>query len=150
MSARKDRNESSALAVLNVRFGLWALLCYLSLGIVLESLHGFKVDWYLEFATRRLMWTLGHAHGALLSLLVIGFGMMLHVRNERGASWPRIASACLMAATILLPGGFLLGGAFVYGGDPGIGVFLSPVGGVLLIAGVGITALRYRPSGEPD
>jgi hypothetical protein len=143
------RDESrSSLAYLNVKFGLWALLLYLAIGIGLEFLHGFKVSWYLQFETRRLMWTLGHAHGVLLSVLVIGFGMMLSVWHDAAARWPRLASACLMGATLLLPGGFLLGGAFVHGGDPGVGVFLSPVGGVLLFVGVALTAVKLRPPGE--
>ncbi len=40
------------------------------------------------------------------------------------------------------------GGIYVYGGDPGPGVLLSPVGGVLLLAAVLLTAIRYRPSGN--
>ena len=145
VSASEDDDAASKLAFLNVKFGLWALLTYLSLGIGLEGLHGFKVGWYLEFETRRLMWTLGHAHGVLLSVLAIGFGMMLHVRRDIRASWPRIASGCLIAATLLLPGGFLLGGVYVYDGDPGPAVLLSPVGGLLLFAAVLLTAINYRP-----
>jgi hypothetical protein len=140
---------TSPLAVLSIQFGLWALLAYLTLGLALEGLNGFKVSWYLEFETRRLMWTLAHAHGVLLSVLVIGFGTMLHVLHDASASWPRIAGICLMAATILLPGGFLLGGTYVHEGDPGLGVVLSPVGGVLLFAGVLLMALRYRPGTKP-
>ncbi len=142
----EDDDTASKLAFLNVKFGLWALLSYLSLGIGLEGLHGFKVGWYLDFETRRLMWTLGHAHGVLLSVLAIGFGMMLHVRHDTSAGWPRIASGCLIAATILLPGGFLLGGIYVYDGDPGPAVLLSPVGGLLLFAAVLLTAVNYRPA----
>lgn len=143
-------STSQGLSWFTVRFGLWALLVYLSLGLGLEALHGFKVGWYLDFETRRLLWTLGHAHGVLLAILVIGFGMMLSVWPEEGASWRRLASACLMAATVLLPAGFLLGGAFVHGGDPGLGVLLSPVGGALLFAGVGMTAVKLRPPGPPE
>lgn len=135
------------LVALNVRFGLWALFAYVSLGLGLEAMHGFKVSWYLEFETRRLMWTLGHAHGVLLSMLTVGFGMLLRARAHGHAdAWSRAASGCLMGATILLPGGFLLGGIYVYGGDPGPGVLLSPLGGALLITGVLLTAIKYRPA----
>lgn len=140
----------SGLSWFTVRFGLWALLAYLTLGLGLEALHGFKVGWYLDFETRRLMWTLGHAHGVLLAFLVIGFGTMLSVWPESGASWRRLAGACLMGATVLLPGGFLLGGAFVHGGDPGLGVLLSPVGGALLFVGVATTAVKLRPPASAD
>jgi hypothetical protein len=136
---------SAGLSWLSLKFGLWSLLAYLSLGLALEALHGFKVGWYLDFETRRLMWGLAHAHGVLLSVLVIGFGMMISVWPDDDAPWRRIASGCLLAATVLLPCGFLLGGAFVHGGDPGVGVVLSPVGGVLLFVGVALTAVKLRP-----
>ena len=141
------RSENpTPLAALTIRFGLWALLAYLTLGLALEALHGFKVAWYLEFETRRLLWTLAHAHGVLVSVLTIGFGMMLG--RAEPAPWQRLAAACLLAALVLLPGGFLLGGIYVYGGDPGPGVLLSPIGGALLFAAVFLTALRYRPGRE--
>ena len=39
----------------HIRVGWWSLLVFLSLGIVLETLHGFKIGWYLDTssATRR-------------------------------------------------------------------------------------------------
>ncbi len=145
MSSSEDRNSTASLSSRIVRFGLWSLLAYIALGLTLEALHGFKVAWYLEFETRRLLWTLAHAHGVLVSVLTIGFGLMLH-RVDATAAWPRAVAACLLAAVVLLPGGFLLGGIYVYGGDPGPGVVLSPIGGALLFAAVLLTALQYRPS----
>jgi len=57
--------ETRALAERHLRFGWWALLGFLTVGLVLEAFHGFKVGLYLDVPnqTRRLMWTLGHAHG---------------------------------------------------------------------------------------
>ena len=138
------RAPLASLAALNVRFGLWSLLAYLTLGLALEGLHGFKVSWYLDYETRRLMWTLAHAHGVLTSLLAIGFGVLLQLSADP-APWQRVASACLLSAVVLLPGGFLLGGIYVYDGDPGLGVLLAPAGGALLFTGVLITAVRYQP-----
>ena len=137
--------------LLHVQFGWWALLCYLTIGIMLETLHGFKVAWYLEayFESRRLMWTLAHAHGVLLSLVNIAFGVTSHLLVDKGRSWCRaIASRCLMGATLLLPGGFFLGGIFIYGGDPGMGIFLVPIGAVLLFVGVFLTAFGVSRSGR--
>ena len=64
------------LADRNLRFGWWALLFFLSLGAVLETLQGFKIGWYLDVGneTRRLMFTLAHAHGTLLALVNIAAG----------------------------------------------------------------------------
>ncbi len=130
-----------------MRFGWWSLLVFLTLGIGLESLHGFKVGWYLNVAdeTRRLMWTLAHAHGTLLSILHLVFSVTACGDCRRGVPprpvvWRRWASACLFGATVLLPGGFLLGGIFVYDGDPGLGVLLVPLGALLLWVAVWLTA----------
>ncbi len=131
------------------RFGWWALLCFLTLGIILEALHGFKVGWYLDVANeaRRLTWTLAHAHGTLLGLIHLGFAWSLTsvaVASERRRS---AASLCLIAASVLLPGGFFLGGLVVHAGDPGLGVLLSPVGGALLFCAVVLVALEVSAKG---
>ena len=55
-----------------------------------------------------------------------------------------IASTSLLAAGVLMPGGFFLGGVWVYGGDPGLGILLVPVGGVLLFVAVLLTALSLK------
>lgn len=120
----------------NLRFGWWALLAYLTLGLGLEILHGLKVSWYLDvgYETRRLMFTLAHAHGTLLAL--VNVAAALTVRAIAGLTLVPFAAHALIAATLLLPGGFLLGGLVTYGGDPGLGIVLVPVGALLLIAGV--------------
>ena len=119
----------------HLRFGWWSLLVFLSLGIVLEAMHGFKVGWYLDVnnTARRLMWTLAHAHGTLLALIHIGFALTLQALSGHEVEWRRIASPCLIGASVLLPGGFFLGGVFIYGGDPGLGILLLPVGALLLL-----------------
>ena len=52
-------------------FGWWSLLVFATAGLVLESLHGFKVRAYLDTSneTRRLMWTLAHGFAILLELI---------------------------------------------------------------------------------
>lgn len=134
-------HDPSSTDLYHRRFGWWSLLVFLSLGLVLEALHGFKIGWYLSVSneTRRLMWTLAHAHGALLSLVHLAFSATACAQPGAPA-WRRRASACLSASTVLLPGGFFLGGLFVYGGDPGLGVLLVPVGGLLLLAAIFLTA----------
>lgn len=126
----------------HLRLGWWSLLVFASVGLVLESLHGFKVRAYLDVAneTRRLMWTLAHAHGALLSIVHVVFGLMMRVAPETYARDRTLISRCLIGALILLPGGFFLGGVAFYGGDPGLGVLLVPVGAVSLIAAVFLLA----------
>ena len=64
-------SEESALARRQARFGWWTLLTFLTLGIVIEALHAFKVPWLLDVQneTRRFMWRLAHAHGILASAM---------------------------------------------------------------------------------
>ena len=123
------------------------LLVFLTLGLVLEAFHGFKVGWYVDVQnqTRRLMWTLAHAHGVLVGLVHIAFAVTVHLRP--GADRHRaLASSLLFVAGVLLPGGFFLGGLVVHEGDPGIGVFLTPLGGLLLLVSVALTFVGMRAS----
>ena len=127
-------NDSLPYARKHVRFGWWTLLAFLALGLVLEVLHGFKIGMYLDVSneTRRLMWTLAHAHGALLSLVHIVFGLSLRVMPELGPGNLRLVSSSLVGASVLLPGGFFLGGVTIYSGDPGLGILAVPIGAALL------------------
>jgi peptidoglycan/LPS O-acetylase OafA/YrhL len=126
----------------HLRAGWRALLVFVPLGLILEALHGFKVRWYLDVSneTRRLMWTLAHAHGTLLALLNIAFAATLALRPARHPRRRALASACLLGATVALPAGFLLGGLVIHDGDPGLGIVLVPAGGALLMAAVALTA----------
>lgn len=133
----------------HVRFGWWSLFVFAGAGLVLESLHGFKVRAYLDASseTRRLMWTLAHAHGVLLGVLHLGFAFTLRELQVESAPWTRTVSGCLTGATVLLPGGFFLGGALVYGGDPGVGILLVPVGALLLLVAVALLHRRVAKRG---
>lgn len=123
-------------------FGWWALLVFVALGAVLETMHGLKVQFYLAVTgeTRRLLWTLAHAHGTLLALINIVFGLSLPALTGFTPRARTLASRCLYAATILLPAGFFLGGAIIHDGDPGLGVLLVPAAVVLLVVAVFLTA----------
>lgn len=134
----------------HMAFGWWSLLLFLGLGIALDAMHGLKIGFYLDVSnsTRRLMWSLAHAHGTLLAIFHVVFALTLRtlLPFEKGADrWLQIASPCLIASSILLPGGFFLGGMFIYGGDPGLGVFLVPVGAGLLFLAVFLTARAVAP-----
>ncbi len=130
----------------HLRFGWWTLLIFLSGGLALETLHGLKVGAYLNVSneTRRLMWTLAHAHGTLLGLVNLGFAATVRVLPSWPESNKRYASASLLGATVLMPAGFFLGGLFIYAGDPGLGILLVPIGGILLFAAVLLTAVALK------
>jgi hypothetical protein len=133
------------LARTHARFGWVALAVFLSLGLVLEALHGFKVAWYLDVGAenRRLLLTLGHAHGTLLGL--VNLALAATSGHLSSGSPARVASWGIRAATVLLPAGFLLGGLWLHGTDPGLGILLVPVGGLALLVGVsGAAVAAFR------
>jgi hypothetical protein len=124
----------------HLRHGWWTLFVFLTLGVILETLHGFKIGWYLDANadTRRLMFTLAHAHGTLLGLVNIAVGLTL--RAVDGFALDKNASRALLWGSLLLPAGFLLGGIIIHEGDPGLGVLLVPVGALMLLYGTGCAA----------
>ncbi len=92
------------------------------------------------------MWTLAHAHGALLGLVHIAFGCCCRTALDSRGESSRVvglkarASWCLIGASVLLPGGFFAGGMQIYGGDPGPGILLAPVGAACLLIAVFLVA----------
>jgi hypothetical protein len=120
----------------NLRFGWWSLLVFLSLGGALETLHGFKIGWYVDVGNevRRLMFTLAHAHGTALALVNIAAG--LTARTVTGFELRPAVAFCLIWAGILFPAGFFLGGIVTYCGYPGLGIWLVPIAALLLFYSV--------------
>lgn len=119
----------------HLRIGWWSLAFFGLLGLILEGLHGFKVGAYLDASnsTRRLMWTLAHAHGTLVGLVHLGFALSQAFLSGVPTDRLRRVSTGLVGASLLLPGGFFLAGVQFYSGDPGLGIVLVPVGAVLLL-----------------
>jgi hypothetical protein len=126
----------------HLRLGWWSLLVFATLGFALEALHGFKARLYLDVSneTRRLMWTLAHAHGALLGVVNVLFGLTLRAAPAMAEARRPLVSKLLVGATLLLPSGFFLGGVSFYAGDPGIGIVLLPVGATLLLSAIFLIA----------
>lgn len=137
------------------RLGWWGLLIFLSLGIVLETLHGFKIGFYLDppHRLRRLLWTLAHAHGTLLSLVNIAFAVGLSQFGRWTERRLKLASFFLLDALLLMPAGFFLGGIGHSEGDPSPGILLLPLGAALLLVAVTLIALSAKgpdDSGSTD
>jgi hypothetical protein len=130
----------------NLRFGWWSLLVFLSLGGCLETLHGFKIGWYVDVGNemRRLMFTLAHAHGTALAL--VNIAAVLTARTIQGFELRSSVAFSLIWAGILFPAGFFLGGIVTYGGDPGLGIWLVPVAALLLFYAVVRIALDLSRS----
>lgn len=133
----------------HLNIGWWCLLLFLCLGLFLETLHGFKIGLYVDVSnhTRRLMWTLAHAHGTMLAIVNIAFAATVAIADLALTPRLRLGSTCLALATGLLPIGFFVGGLFFWGGDPGLGILFVPVGGALLLVAVLSTALELKSRG---
>ena len=138
--------SSSNPADFHFRVGWYSLVVFMLLGTTLETMHGFKIGWYLNVSneTRRLMWTLAHTHGTLLSILNIVFALSIPKINGWQGPTRTLASRCMLTSLFLLPMGFLLGGIFINSGDPGLGILLVPPGAVLLLIGTALTARAAR------
>lgn len=117
-----------------------SLAFWMALGLLIEGLIGYRIPALMDDHVRREMFRLAHAHGTLLNLLLLAaaVGARLEMFKLEGATAP-----VLRAAVVLMPTGFLLGGLWHFKGDPGLGIFLVPVGAVLLIWAairIGLTA----------
>lgn len=138
-----------ATAAKHLAFGWWLVVASIGLGTALEALHALKLGLYLDVAneTRRLLWTLAHAHGALLGLLNVAFATSLPKLGSLSEGGRALASGALVAGSLLLPAGFFVGGVFVYEGDPGLAVLLAPLGALLVLVGAVVIALGARGRG---
>lgn len=123
------------------RQGWIGIAVWMSFGLLLEGLIGFRIPEYLNDPVRRELFRLAHAHGTLLSLLLLA--ACLSARS--GIVQPaRPGLLALMAGAVVMPTGFLLGGIVTYESDPNLLVFLAPVGGVLVIFGIVTLGLSIR------
>lgn len=113
-----------------IRQGWISLAAWIVFGLLIEGLIGFRSPVLLDDSTRRDMFRLAHAHGTLLNLLLITAAICARLDLIRLG---RVTSLGLRAAVVLLPGGFLLGGIWHFKDDPGVAIFLVPVGAVLLL-----------------
>ena len=134
----RDKDSLKRLVRTHFRVGWLGLLVFAALGTALEALHAWKNADYLAVGneTRRLMWTLAHAHGVGLSLVQIAFAATAALCLEMPTAVLVLASRLLHCAFALIPTGFLLGGIATYGADPGLGVLLVPLGALSLLAAI--------------
>lgn len=118
-----------------VTVGLLGLLVWLVGGLLLESLHGMKSVFYLEDEMRREMWILAHAHGTLFSALCLLLTLVMASLSLPSTTQRRVDRLFAVGAA-LLPWGFFFGGWVHSESDPGLGILLVPVGGLLCGAGL--------------
>ena len=137
----RSNSQSSQCAAL-IWQGWISLAVWIVFGLLIEGLIGFRSPALMDDSVRRDMFRLAHAHGTLLNLVLIAAAICSRLDLIRVG---RITSLGLRTAVILLPIGFLLAGVWHFKDDPGIGIFLVPVGAVLLLSSafqIGYSVLR--------
>lgn len=148
MAEKKEENavvDSKPVTVSGVLFQAWASIAlWMSFGLLLESFIGYRIPSYMNDELRRELFRLAHSHGALLNIILLLAAICVRlemVPASKLALWP------LRIGVVLMPVGFLLGGIWHTESEPGLGIFLAPLGGVLMIFGVvsvAISALKIK------
>ncbi|MDY7228649.1 hypothetical protein [Hyalangium rubrum] len=119
-------------ARIHARFGWTLLLLSLVFGTGLEGLEGFRWAPLVGDALTQRLWSLAHFHGAALGLLNLIYVQWADTQALGAATLTR-ASRTLLLGSAALPLGFLLGGFAHPEGDPSFGIFLAPVGALLVL-----------------
>jgi uncharacterized membrane protein YgdD (TMEM256/DUF423 family) len=137
MAKNKEENiaveAARPVSVRGVILQAWlSIAVWMSFGLLLESLIGYRVPAYLRDELRRELFRLAHTHGALLNLVLLGAALCIDRELVRPS---KMGLLSLRLGAIVMPVGFLLGGIWHTEGEPGIGVWLAPMGGVLVILG---------------
>ena len=122
--------------------GCAMIAVFLTFGLVLESFHLVKLPFYLDVRLRRELWTLAHAHGTLLGVVLVAVSLAAPRLLDDPRRWGA-ASRRLRLGALLVPAGFLLGGIGAAEGDPSPFILLVPAGALVLLAGL-VPLLRGR------
>ncbi len=129
-----------------LRQGWISLALWISFGLLIEVLIGFRAPALMDDPVRREMFRLAHAHGALLNLVLIAAAICVRLDLT---SFTRPSAAALRTSVVLMPAGFLLSGIWHFKNDPGLAIFLVPAGAVLLLFAALMFALSVRRDRGP-
>src|SRR5581483_11175692 len=134
-------------ADLLLRQGWASIALWMSIGLLLEGLLGYKIPAYLNDPQRRELFRLGHTHGTLLGILLIAAALVL----QRGVAVARTALLALRTGAVLMPAGFFVAGIWHSEGDPGLTIWLVPPGALLVIyAAVAFTLAHFKKPTADD
>lgn len=121
--------------------GLVGIAVWMSFGLLLEGLIAFRIPDYLSDPVTREMFRLAHAHGTLLSLVLVAVGL---TGRSGYIAAPNIGKMALHIGSVVMPVGFMLGGIGNYESDPNPLVFFAPLGGIMVIFGIVISAVSFK------
>jgi hypothetical protein len=141
----KEKSQSTTNPVGTMLFQGWlGIAFWMTFGLLLEGLLGYKIPAYLSDAQRRELFQLAHAHGTLLSLVLIIAALCA---KSFAIEIPRPARLALRIGSILMPMGFLFAGISHPEGDPGVAIWLVPFAALMVIFGALSLALACRKGG---
>ena len=130
-----------------LRQGWASIAVWMSVGLLLEGLLGYKIPAYLNDPQRRELFRLGHTHGTLLGVVLIVAALVL----QRGAEVPKVARTALRIGAVLMPIGFFVAGIWHTESDPGLAIWLVPPGALLVIyAAVAFTLAHFKKPTADD
>src|SRR5688572_23892595 len=95
--------------------GWLSLALWMTFGLLLEGLLGYKIPAYLSDSQRRELFQLAHAHGTLLNVVLIVAALCV---KSFALEIPRLAQLALRTGAVLMPLGFLFAGVWHPEGDP--------------------------------
>ncbi len=134
------KEEQSSDAISMLRQGWVSVAVWMTVGLLLEGLLGYKAPSYLGDPQRRELFRLAHSHGTLLGVVLI----VAALTAQRIAAPPQLAQWALRIGAVMMPVGFLLAGVWHPEGDPGLAIWLVPPGALLVIFGVVAMALSLK------
>lgn len=124
-----------------LRQAWWSLAFWMSFGLLLEGLIGYRIPDYLSDPQRRELLRLAHAHGNVLSLVLLAAALAIGY----GRAQPlRMTVVALRIGVVVMPFAFLAAGIWHYANDPGLAIWLVPPAALLVIFGVVGLALQAR------
>src|SRR5689334_20228422 len=110
--------------------GWLGIAIWMSFGLLLEGLLGYKIPNYLNDSQRRELFQLAHAHGTLLNVVLVV--AVLCAKSFSLEIVPAVRTA-LRLGTVLMPLGFLLAGVSHSESDPGMAIWLVPPAALMII-----------------
>ncbi len=141
----KDKKPESARITSMLFQGWVSVAVWMTAGLLLEGLLGYKIPAYLNDLQRRELFRLAHAHGTLLAVVVI-LAALCAKHFEINLS--RTPQRALQIGAVLMPVGFLLAGVWHTESDPGLAIWLVPVAGLMIIFAAISLAMGFLKKGE--
>jgi hypothetical protein len=141
----KDKKPSSTWTKPLLVQGWVSLAVWMTIGLLLEGLLGYKIPTYLNDPQRRELFRLAHAHGTLLAIVLILTALCVINFEIALSRAPRLA---LQIGATLMPLGFLLAGVWHTESDPGLAIWLVPIAALMIIFGAIAMAMACINQGE--